>query len=91
MVITWSRPDKPRKMCCQLARDDVRDIQCIHDIHWDSLRKFCDKVVIGDPTHPLHEHFQYLPSGRRLRMPAIRTTRFRVSAVPSGIRILNGQ
>ena len=47
------------------------------------------RSIINDTTHPLHEEFQPLPSGRRFRMPACKTKRYRCSFIPSAIKALN--
>lgn len=47
------------------------------------------KNIINDPTHPGHEHFQLLPSGRRYRSVRTRTSRFRDSFFPTAIITLN--
>ncbi len=39
--------------------------------------------------HPLQTEFELLPTGRRLRVPLIRTNRYRVSFVPAAILMLN--
>lgn len=45
--------------------------------------------IVNCSSHPLHEEFRLLPSGRRFRVPSGRTKRFRSSFVPSAINILN--
>ena len=47
------------------------------------------KSIIKDSTHPLHNHFEILPSGRRFRAPAFRRQLYNRSFIPSAIRILN--
>ena len=44
---------------------------------------------MADVSHPLHDQFKWLPSGKRLNMPALRTSRYREGAVPSAIRLFN--
>ena len=41
---------------------------------------------MADASHPLNDQFKLLPSGRRLNMPALRTSRHRDGAVPSAIK-----
>ena len=41
--------------------------------------------IISDPTHPAHYAFQLLPSGRRYRTIASRTTRLKNSFIPTAI------
>lgn len=40
--------------------------------------------------HPLHAEFKLLPSGRQLRVPVMRTKRYKVSFIPTAIKLLNG-
>ena len=47
------------------------------------------KKIISDPTHFLHAKYDLLPSGRRHRMPAVRTQRAMKSFIPSSIKLLN--
>ena len=45
--------------------------------------------ILRDVSHPLHGEFQPLPSGRRFKMPACKTKRYRCSFVPSATKALN--
>ena len=47
------------------------------------------KKIISDPTHFLHAKYDLLPSGRRHRMPAVRTQRAMKSFIPYSIKLLN--
>ena len=47
------------------------------------------KKVMSDPSHPLSTAFTKLPSGRRLRQPRARTSRYRNSFVPNVTALLN--
>ena len=47
------------------------------------------KKIISDPTHFLHAKYDLLPSGRRHRMPVVRTQRAMKSFIPSSIKLLN--
>lgn len=47
--------------------------------------------IISDITHPAHYAFQLLPSGRRYRTIASRTTRFKNSFIPIAINVLNSE
>ena len=61
--------------------------------HIDSLFPTRIKKKVGritkDPSHPLHGHFQLLPSNRRYRSVKSRTSRFSNTFIPSAIRVLN--
>ncbi|KAM7374814.1 hypothetical protein PAMP_007451 [Pampus punctatissimus] len=45
--------------------------------------------IVGDPTHPNHQLFSLLPSGRRMRSLRARTSRLRDSFLHQAIRMLN--
>ena len=47
------------------------------------------KAIMKDMSHPAHNLFVTLPSGKRLRSMKARTMRFRNSFYPTAIRILN--
>ena len=44
--------------------------------------------ILSDPTHFLHDHYD-LPSGRRCRMPTVKTQRALKSFIPPSIKYLN--
>ncbi|KAI2645345.1 hypothetical protein H4Q32_028858 [Labeo rohita] len=45
--------------------------------------------IVKDPTHPFHNLFQLLPSGRRYRSIKARSVRFLNSFFPQAVRVLN--
>ena len=45
--------------------------------------------ILYDPTHPLNEAFQKLPSGRRINVPLAKKNLIKKSFIPSAILILN--
>ena len=47
--------------------------------------------ILNDPLHPLHNKFNYLPHGKRLRVPQCRTKRYQNTSVPSLIKVFNQQ
>lgn len=49
------------------------------------------RKLLKDKDHPLHPYYEYLPSGRRLRQPHTRTTRYRTSMVPNSIALVNSK
>ena len=53
-----------------------------------SITVFARKVW-RDSSHPLNYHFDLLKSGKRLRIPNIKTSRFRQSIIPASISYLN--
>ena len=53
---------------------------------------FCKRKagkIIRDPTHPLHDAFKMLPSGRRWLAPLAKRSLYRRSFIPTAISILN--
>jgi len=46
-------------------------------------------TILHDLTHPSHELFTPMPSGRRLRSIRARTPRLKVSFYPEAVRLLN--
>ena len=45
------------------------------------------RQILYDPTHPLNDTFQELPSGRRLNVPLAKKNLFKKSFIPSAILI----
>ena len=45
--------------------------------------------ILKDNSHPLHDEFVLLRSGRRYRMPKIRTSRYHDTFVPTAIKMIN--
>jgi hypothetical protein len=45
--------------------------------------------IVHDPTHPLHDAFQMLPSGRRFRVPLAKRNLYKRSFLPTAITVLN--
>ena len=41
------------------------------------------RQILYDPTHPLNDAFQKLPSGRRLKVPLAKKNLFKKSFIPS--------
>ena len=52
-----------------------------------SVRRY--QVIIQDVSHPLHNKYERLPSGKRLRSIQCHTARYSKSFVPSNIRLIN--
>ena len=48
-------------------------------------------LILECVDHPLQSEFILLPSGRRWKVPALRTKRFKVSFVPTAIQLLNSR
>lgn len=47
--------------------------------------------IVRTPSHPLHQEFELLPSGRRFRVPRCQLNRTKNSLVPHAITLLNKQ
>ncbi len=45
--------------------------------------------ILSDHSHPLHHHFQLLPSGTRFSLPSVKTNRYKHSFNPTAITLLN--
>uniref|UniRef100_A0AAQ6IJQ8 Reverse transcriptase domain-containing protein n=1 Tax=Anabas testudineus TaxID=64144 RepID=A0AAQ6IJQ8_ANATE len=64
------------------------ELPSIQHLYRSRLRKWAVSIT-ADPTHPAHKLFKLLPSGRRHRAIATRTTRHRVSFFPQAVSELN--
>ena len=54
----------------------------------DQVKNKVDNIV-SDSSHILFNEYQYLPSGRRLRVPKSKSNRYRQSFVPSSVMLYN--
>ena len=64
------------------------EVSSLNGLYDKYMKKFVDKIMVDD-SHPLYSNFIFLRSGRRLAMPLIRTTRFKNSFIPKGIKLFN--
>jgi hypothetical protein len=62
----------------------------LSDLHQLFVKRKAKKIWL-DPTHPLHDQFELLPSKRRLRAPLARRNLYKRSFMPSAISILNSK
>ncbi len=60
----------------------------LEDLYKAAVKNKCSKIM-KDSSHPLHCHFNFLNSGRRLNTMYARTLRFKTSYVPTAIRLFN--
>jgi hypothetical protein len=74
------------RSCSKLGIDNMS----LEEIYTKSAIQRC-KVIVNDETHPLHNLYNMLPSGRRMRSLKCRTTRYSKSFVPASIRLINEQ
>ena len=81
--------DRPRRICSKILGTE-NDLNINEEMYKESLlRKGIS--IMKDNCHPLHEEYEMLPNGRRLRVPRIRTSRFRNTFVPQSILHINEQ
>lgn len=52
------------------------------------VRKHLNKIMT-DASHPLHEHYVFLRSGKSLALPRLHTNRFKNSFIPKSIKLYN--
>ena len=62
-----------------VSLNDLCNLHCI---------KTCKKII-RDKTHPLNNHYEKMPSGRRYRSLSCKGKRYHSSFVPTSLRILN--
>jgi Domain of unknown function (DUF1891) len=62
----------------------------LSDLHHLFIKRKANKIWL-DPTHPLHNSFELLPSKRRLRAPLARRNLYKRSFLPTAISILNSK
>ena len=70
--------------CCKLGINT----STLEELYVKYVKLRC-KVIRKDNEHPLHNMYQLLPSGKRLRSTKCRTTRYARSFIPASIKILN--
>ena len=63
-----------------------------------SMTRLCEsrvagkgRAILSDASHPLNTQYEMLPSGRRYRVPLLRTSRAQRSFIPTSIVLLNKQ
>ena len=64
------------------------DLPTIQDLFTSKARKRAGKII-ADPSHPGHNLFQLLPSGRRYRTMYTKNTRHRNSFFPLAVTLMN--
>lgn len=73
------------KQCNKMG---LSDICSLAELYKKAVMHRYNNIKIN-PEHPLHNKYELLPSGRRVRSVKCRTNRYRDSFVPSSVRILN--
>ena len=66
----------------------LTNVSSLENLYCKSALQRCE-LITTDKTHPLHNMYQMLPSGRRMRSVRCRTKRYSDSFVPASIRLLN--
>ena len=90
MLPTYLKHDlnRPRNICRKLVSNEFYELSDNSTLYKLKSFKTATKII-KDSTHPLHTEYEYLPSGRRLRVPRARTNRFKYSFVPRSIHLIN--
>ena len=79
--------DRPRRICTKLIGDGENLVK--QDVMYKNATLSLAAKIIKDHDHPLCSQYVLLRSGRRYRLPRIRTSRFRSTFVPSSLIIMN--
>ena len=93
-IICWygncsmASKQKVTRIIRNCSRLGVKKVVSLEDLFRKSTLQRCN-VIMNDTQHPLHMHYNKLPSGRRLRSIKTRTARYANSFVPSSVRLLN--
>ena len=74
-------------LVCWWGNLSVKNREKLNRIYTISC-KIATKIVF-DPTNFLHDCYELLPSGRRYRMPTVKTQRALKSFIPSSIKYMN--
>ena len=64
------------------------NLTSLQDLYASRTRRRAGKIV-ADPSHPGHNLFETLPSGRRLRSIRTKTSRHKNSFFPSAVSLIN--
>ena len=77
-----------RKVCKIVGADSVNLIEDPQDVYEKKCMSMVKKIM-RDRSHPLHDNFRFLRSGRRLNVPYCRTDRHQSTFVPSSVKLFN--
>ena len=84
-----SELDRPLNNCQKLIGENSNTtLHSNEKLYKTQTIKLAEKIM-SDSNHPLHQDYQMLPSGRRLRVPYSRTNRYKNSFIPRSINFLN--
>jgi hypothetical protein len=84
-AVTRKLLDKPMKVCQRLCGGDLMSNLSTYEKKTLGLAK----KICQDNEHPLYHMFEMLPSGRRLRVPMARTSRYKGSFVLEAVSLMN--
>ena len=92
-IVSWygSSTKKDQKKLCKILRIAKRyniKVDNLHDLHKSACQRLANKII-KDSEHPLHYKYEYMRSGKRLRLMKHRTNRYGNSFVPCSIKLLN--
>jgi hypothetical protein len=80
--------DRPRKSCNRLIKNSHDKLRSNDFVYTECLQNMFSKIL-KNHEHPLHNNYEHLPSGRRLRVLSMRTSRFKGTFVPVTISLYN--
>ena len=93
-IVCWfgnSTDNSTYKLSCiinQCGKLGVTNAISLNNIHELKVSHYF-KTIYNDETHPLHDLYQLLPSGKRLRSAKTRTSRNASSFIPTSIKLAN--
>ncbi len=58
----------------------------LDELYHTYVRKHMNKIM-SDVSHPLHQHYVLLRSGKRLALPRLHTNTFKNSFIPKSIKL----
>ena len=79
--------NRPCRVCIKLIKR--QEVVNENETHYKSCVINLANKIRRDNTHPLHDFYELLPSGRRYRVPFTRTQRFKNTFLPISVNILN--
>lgn len=80
--------EKYQRICKRLSQGGKVNLDDIQETYTNNVIKLANQIK-KDPSHPLFNMYELLPSGRRHRMPRVRTNRFINTFIPTSIKLLN--
>ena len=85
-------PNKCKRKLARIARQAVKIIGIPQkqpsDLYLQAVERK-SSLIIQDASHPLHQSFELLPSGRRFRVPLAKKSLYNKSFIPNAIHLQN--